>query len=236
MTLDQLIKQAREEVAKLSSRIRRKQRQIDKQKSKHRYAERQRRRAKHNHRPRRAAYWLARKRYHARRIRQLTKREANLIEWNRDRKAALARRLRKRAAAAPLGRKIAEAALKFVGVHEGSATQVEWAHNLGYSSLLPWCSIFAANMLLLAGWSKAKLPGNPAYSGAWIAAPGFRRVNRVEVALGDFLIFDWGDGGMTDHVAVYTGNNMKVGGNEADRVEHDAVPWGNVVAIMRPVG
>jgi hypothetical protein len=121
-----------------------------------------------------------------------------------------------------------------VGVVEGSSEQREWADDLGYSWLLPWCSIFAATGLVEAGWPKSNLPTNPAYSGSWLSWSGGKRVGYSEAKPGDLLIFDWGDGGITDHVAVYVGNGIKVGGNENDRVERDAVPASAIVGVVRP--
>lgn len=121
-----------------------------------------------------------------------------------------------------------------VGTVEGSAKQRAWAADLGYSWTLPWCSIFAAYGLKHEGGFAGKLPPNPAYSGAWLTWSAGSRVSYSRAQPGDLLIFDWGDGGITDHVAVYVGNGIKVGGNENDRVERDAVPAGAIVAVVRP--
>lgn len=121
-----------------------------------------------------------------------------------------------------------------VGVVEGSSEQREWADDLGYSWLLPWCSIFAATGLVEAGWSRSNLPTNPAYSGSWLAWSGGSRVTYSAAKPGDLLIFDWGDGGITDHVAVFVGGGVKIGGNENDRVERDAVPASAIVGVVRP--
>jgi cell wall-associated NlpC family hydrolase len=52
---------------------------------------------------------------------------------------------------------------------------------------------------------------------------------------GDLLIFDWGDGGITDHVALYAGNNKMISGNDHnDSVGESAVPAGALVGIVRP--
>lgn len=237
MSLVSQIRKARGKLAKRSRVVALCQHRIDKFRGKWVHADAQVHRfARH---PRRERFWRARRARAKRKIRFWTRREADAIEAARSVKARLARLRRKKAALQPKGAEVARKALSYVGVHEGSNLQREWAHRLGYSAYLPWCSIFAANMLIEAGvftiaQLKAKVP-NPAYSGAWIGAPGMQRVNRSEIRPGDFLIFDWGDGGLTDHVAIYTGNGLKVGGNESDRVEHDSVPWANVVAIVRPV-
>ena len=117
-----------------------------------------------------------------------------------------------------------------------AAQQRAWAAKLGYSSYLPWCSIFVGNMLIEAGiCTKEQLPPNPAYSGAWFNWSRGRRVNRSEAQRGDILVFDWGDGGMTDHVAIYQGGGKHVGGNQSDAVTTTSTPWGNVVGVVRPL-
>lgn len=121
--------------------------------------------------------------------------------------------------------------LSKVGVQEYSAEHKKWAADLGYSTNLPWCSIFVAWKLRDLGFS---MPPNPAYTGNWLNWSGGTRVSYSQVQPGDLLIFDWGDGGITDHVAVYVGDGKKVGGNENNRVEHDPVPTANVVGVVRP--
>lgn len=121
-----------------------------------------------------------------------------------------------------------------VGVTEGSELQRKWAADLGYSWTLPWCSILQAYGLKHFGGFRDRLPTNPAYSGAWLAWPHGHRVSYSQAQPGDLLIFDWGDGGLTDHVACYVGDGLKIGGNENNRVEKDAVPTSNIVGVIRP--
>lgn len=121
-----------------------------------------------------------------------------------------------------------------VGVAEGSSLQRKWAADLGYSWTLPWCSILAGYGLKHFGGFTNRLPANPAYSGSWLTWAHGHRVSYSQVQPGDLLIFDWGDGGITDHVATYVGDGLKIGGNENDRVEKDAVPVGNIVGVIRP--
>lgn len=121
-----------------------------------------------------------------------------------------------------------------VGTTEGSAKQRAWAADLGYSWTLPWCSIFAAYGLKHKGGFDGKLPTNPAYSGAWLSWSGGVRISYSQAQPGDLLVFDWGDGGLTDHVAIYVGAGMKIGGNENNRVERDAVPGSAIVGVVRP--
>lgn len=122
-----------------------------------------------------------------------------------------------------------------VGVTEGSAKQKQWAADLGYSWTLPWCSILTAfGLKHHGGYEAHELPPNPAYSGAWLAWSHGTRVSYSQRQPGDLLIFDWGDGGITDHVATYVGDGIKIGGNENDKVEKDAVPTGYIVGVVRP--
>lgn len=121
-----------------------------------------------------------------------------------------------------------------VGVAEWSAKHRAWAADLGYSPSLPWCSIFVGYALKHVGGFANKLPANPAYSGSWLTWPEGHRVSYANAQPGDLLIFDWGDGGITDHVAMFVGNGQKVGGNENNRVEMDAVPVANIVGVVRP--
>ena len=122
-----------------------------------------------------------------------------------------------------------------VGMTEGSAGRIAEARDLGYDPSLPWCSIHVAYGLIHhGGFSRADLPANPAYSGAWLTWSKGKRVAYADAQPGDLLIFDWGDGGITDHVATFIGQGLKIGGNENDRVEKDAVPAGAIVAVIRP--
>ena len=122
-----------------------------------------------------------------------------------------------------------------VGMTEGSAARIAEARDLGYDPSLPWCSIHVAYGLIHhGGFDRSELPANPAYSGAWLTWSKGQRVSYADAQPGDLLIFDWGDGGITDHVATFTGNGLKIGGNENNRVEKDAVPAGAIVAVIRP--
>jgi hypothetical protein len=132
-------------------------------------------------------------------------------------------------------KKFVEWCLSKVGVKEYSTEHRAWAAELGYSANLPWCSIFAGYGLAYpGGFGEGNLPPNPAYSGNWLGWSHGTRVSYSNVQPGDLLIFDWGDGGLTDHVAIYTGNGLKVGGNENNQVEHDSVPTANIVGVVRP--
>lgn len=131
-----------------------------------------------------------------------------------------------------------KAFLKFlesnVGLTENDPKRVAMARDVGADPSWPWCSVFLAYGLKHHGGFDGKLPANPAYSGAWLTWPYGERVSYSQSQPGDLLIFDWGDGGMTDHIATYVGGGLKIGGNENDRVEKDAVPTSNVVGVVRP--
>jgi cell wall-associated NlpC family hydrolase len=51
---------------------------------------------------------------------------------------------------------------------------------------------------------------------------------------GDLVIFDWGDGGITDHVAIYAGKGQVIGGNQGNRVSKVPLSRPNIVGVVRP--
>lgn len=124
----------------------------------------------------------------------------------------------------------AESAL---GVQEGSAREAKWAAAAGISPSAPWCSAFIAAGLARRG---IKPPPDPAYSGSWLNWSGGKHVKNIQNAKpGDLLVFDWGDGGITDHVALYKGNGRMISGNDANNsVGESSVPVSNIVGIVRP--
>lgn len=124
-----------------------------------------------------------------------------------------------------------EWAESYLGTTEGSAAHQEWASALGFSSSLPWCSIFVANGLKELG---VELPANPAYSGAWLDWSGGQTVDLAEIQPGDLVIYDWGDGGITDHIALYAGDEKVIGGNQSDMVSEVPLDRGAVVGVVRP--
>lgn len=119
-----------------------------------------------------------------------------------------------------------------LGTKEGSRRQRYYAKRLGVGADLPWCSIFVANALKSNG--VRNLPSNPAYSGAWMNWKGGRRVSKRSVRPGDIVIFDWGDGGITDHVAIYEGRGRVIGGNQSNAVTRAPARLGQAVAVIRP--
>jgi hypothetical protein len=126
-------------------------------------------------------------------------------------------------------------ARKNIGVSTGSPQEVNWATQVG-GVTSPWCAVFASAVLKREG---IEPPANPSYSGAfeegWKGGTKLPTTELAKAKPGDLLIFDWGDGGQTDHVAFYAGNGKMLGGNQgAGEVSEDEVPAGNVVAIVRP--
>lgn len=123
-----------------------------------------------------------------------------------------------------------------IGVSGGSGKVARWDAAIGQAPGIPWCSAFVAAVLRHAGVKN--MPGNPAYSGAWLNWSGgvnLQTTNLGAAKPGDLLIFDWGDGGITDHVAYYLGHNQMLSGNDSnDSVGKSSVPSGNIVGIVRP--
>jgi uncharacterized protein (TIGR02594 family) len=119
-----------------------------------------------------------------------------------------------------------------LGTTEGSQKQIDYAKALGYSASLPWCSIFLGYGLkrVEAG---IKLPANPAYSGAWLDWGGGTKINRSQIQPGDLVVFDWGDGGRTDHVAIFAGGNRVLGGNQGNKVSYMPYDKSHVVGVVR---
>lgn len=127
--------------------------------------------------------------------------------------------------------------LKFLESVVGLAEpdHAKFANDIGANVSWPWCSTLVAYGLIHhGGFDRSEIPSNPWYSGAWLTWAHGTRVSYAERQPGDLLIFDWGDGGITDHVATYVGDGIKIGGNENNRVERDAVPTANVVGVVRP--
>ena len=118
-----------------------------------------------------------------------------------------------------------------LGTKEGSRKQKWYANKMGVPASVPWCSVFVGVGLKHFG---ASLPANPAYSGSWIGWKGGKKVGRSQIRPGDLIIYDWGDGGITDHVALYVGNGKRIGGNQSNAVTTANADLGQSVAIIRP--
>jgi hypothetical protein len=126
-----------------------------------------------------------------------------------------------------------------IGKDENDAEVDGWVRTLmgyGSSDSIPWCSIFAGTGLKRVG---IPLPSSVAYSGAWLTWSHGHRVSYSDVQEGDLLIFDWGDGGITDHVAVYDKSGYCIGGNQRDtdtggQVSRVPVTTSALVGVVRP--
>lgn len=131
------------------------------------------------------------------------------------------------------GSRLVNWADQVLGTNEGSPRQSKWAAAAGISPSTAWCSAFVAYGLSKQGYS---LPSDPAYSGSWLNWNQGKHVKSFKQAKpGDLLIFDWGDGGITDHVAIYAGHDQMISGNNSDNsVGKSSVPVGNIVGIVRP--
>jgi hypothetical protein len=121
---------------------------------------------------------------------------------------------------------------KYLGTKEGSARQVKWSADLGYDSALPWCSIFCATGIKET--YQLPLPSNPSYSGNWMEWDHGRSVAIRKRRAGDLLIYDWGDGGITDHVAICDGQGGRLGGNQDHEVNVRPEDAEFLVAVVRP--
>jgi uncharacterized protein (TIGR02594 family) len=119
-----------------------------------------------------------------------------------------------------------------VGTTEGSQKQIDYAKTLGYSASLPWCSLFVAYGLKRVEHD-IQLPPNPAYSGAWLDWEGGAKVNKSGMQPGDIVVYDWGDGGITDHVAIYDGSGNVIGGNQGNKVSKAPLNRSRIVGVVR---
>lgn len=137
------------------------------------------------------------------------------------------------ASGGPAGAELLSWAEGEIGTTEGSSQQVEYASKLGYSASLPWCSIFIAyGLKYVVGYDISGL-SNPAHSSTWLSWSSASSVSQSQLQEGDIVVFDWGDGGETDHVAIYAGNNQVVGGNQSNAVTRTALTTSAIVGCVR---
>lgn len=131
-----------------------------------------------------------------------------------------------------------EWAKSVVGVSGGSGAVARWDAAIGNSPGIPWCSAFVSAILRHAGIKN--LPADAAYSGAWLNWSGGTKLpinSKTINEAGNLLIFDWGDGGQTDHVAMSVGGGQQIQGND----ENDSVGLSsisstasNIVGVIKP--
>lgn len=133
------------------------------------------------------------------------------------------------------GEKLLRVALKAVGQQEGGPFHRKAAAWVGAEVDWPWCSTAVAYWLHQAlGYARSELPATAPYSGCWAAWYGGKRVAVRKRRPGDIVIFDWGDGGMTDHVAVNRDGSSHVGGNQDDAVDIRPTYESAIVFVVRP--
>lgn len=125
-------------------------------------------------------------------------------------------------------------AKKYVGTQEGSKLQIHWANMLGVSPSVPWCGVFVGAGIRET--TDLKLPSNPAYSGDWLSWSDGHRIPKEKRQAGDIMVFDWGDGGITDHVGICIGHGKMVSGNYGDQVTLSDDRSSNCVGVVRPKG
>lgn len=131
--------------------------------------------------------------------------------------------------------KLVRTALQYVGQTEGGAFHRKAAAFIGADIGWPWCSTAVGEWLHEAlGYSRSELPAQAPYSGSWAAWSGGKRVPIHRRQRGDILIFDWGDGGLTDHVAVQRTRTDHVGGNQDDAVNIRTTYESAIVFVVRP--
>lgn len=121
-----------------------------------------------------------------------------------------------------------------VGTPEGSRLESRWARESGIAPTTAWCAAFVAAGLRQLGVSP---PSNPASVDSWFKWKGGENlgVNLHRAHPGDLLGFDWGDGGIRDHIAIYIGGGMMISGNDHNNsVGIARVPTGNLVGIIHP--
>lgn len=119
-----------------------------------------------------------------------------------------------------------------VGTNEGSARQRKWAAFAGLDYSVAWCAIWI-------GYGLKTTVGLDPPSGFplvdnWFSWSNGKRVTQSSLKPGDLIIYDWGDGGITDHIALYIGNGRTIGGNESDSVLENDARLSSAVGFVRP--
>ena len=131
--------------------------------------------------------------------------------------------------------KLVRTALQYVGQVEGGSFHRKAAAFIGADVGWPWCSTAVGEWLHEAlGYTRSELPAQAPYSGSWAAWSGAKRVAVSKRQRGDILVFDWGDGGLTDHVAIQRSTRDHVGGNQDDAVNIRTTYESAIVFVVRP--
>lgn len=132
--------------------------------------------------------------------------------------------------------KLLQTAVKDNGAREGGAFHQAAAKFIGALLAWPWCSTSVGYWLHEAlGYEREELPDQAPYSGCWLAWAGGKRIRISKRQDGDINIYDWGDGGMTDHVALcQRSSGQRFGANQDDAVNYRPENPEFLVAVVRP--
>jgi hypothetical protein len=118
-----------------------------------------------------------------------------------------------------------------VGVTQGSSKYNTWMAAVDGAD--PWCSDFITYIMQeVCGLNIGS--GNWHHSSFWLTWSNADRVSESSIKPGDIVVYDWGDGGETDHVALYIGGGKRIGGNESDAVRENPATLSSAVGIVRP--
>ncbi|HTU13703.1 MAG TPA: NlpC/P60 family protein, partial [Solirubrobacterales bacterium] len=121
-------------------------------------------------------------------------------------------------------------AKKVVGTGQGSAKYNYWMSKVGGYD--PWCSFWIGFLMReICGLECSGFD----HSSYWLTWSGGKRVSTSKIKPGDIVVYEWGDGGDTDHVALYIGDGQRIGGNEGNSVvAQNPADLGHAVGVVRP--
>lgn len=175
---------------------------------------------------------------HDRALRKLTlwrRRKHDAIYLRTHWRTILADALEALAARRGAGEKLLDVALKSVGQQENGPFHRKAAAFVGAAVSWPWCSTAVGYWLHQAlGYERSELPATAPYSGSWAAWGGGKRVAIRKRQPGDIEVYDWGDGGLTDHVGIDKNGATHVGGNQDDAVNIRSTYEDAIVFVVRP--
>ena len=116
-----------------------------------------------------------------------------------------------------------------VGTAQGSSQYNTWMSAVGGTD--PWCSFWIGYIMREVCGLSCSSFGHSSY---WLTWSGAERVSESSIKPGDIVVYDWGNGGDTDHVALYVGGGNRIGGNESDAVRENPASLSSAVGIVRP--
>lgn len=121
-------------------------------------------------------------------------------------------------------------AKKMVGVKQGSDKYNYWMGKVGGYD--PWCSFWIGFLMREVCGLECSNFGHSSY---WLTWSGGKRVSTSNIKPGDIVVYDWGNGGDTDHVALYIGGGLRIGGNETPSVvAQNPANLSSAVGVVRP--